>query len=313
MAPAGEFKPRTSAKVRFEFAMNIYTEPAASATETATDSIAPKAQSWRDVLPIHPAAELFPRMSEAELAAVAEDIKVNGLKIPIVLWVPGSKDDYPDDSKPPRFALDGINRLDAMERAGLQLIDEHEPTDPFTSLFYAHAITKYESDTDPYAYVISANIHRRHLTAEQKRDLIAKLIKATPEKSDRQIAKTVKVDHKTVASVRAEKEGRGEIPHVGNQDRQQGPGATGDEAVARKVHPQGDQADQEPRRARRLTRRHRHDHRRHHQLASKCMLAAWHQLAPEGEDHADTAAARGHPRRHRPRQQRRDRAPERPN
>src|SRR5262249_40012231 len=67
--PAEEFKPRTSAKVRFEFAMNIYTEPAAPATETATDSTAPQARSWRDTLPIHPAAELFPRMSEAELAA----------------------------------------------------------------------------------------------------------------------------------------------------------------------------------------------------------------------------------------------------
>ena len=36
-------------------------------------------------------------------------------------------------------------------------------------------------------------------TAERKRDLIAKLIEADPRKSDRQIAKTVKVDHKTVA------------------------------------------------------------------------------------------------------------------
>ena len=43
--------------------MNIYTEPATSATETATDSTAPQAQSWRDTLPIHPAAALFPRMS----------------------------------------------------------------------------------------------------------------------------------------------------------------------------------------------------------------------------------------------------------
>jgi len=56
VAPAGEFKPRTSAKVRFEFAMNIYSEPAAPATETTTDSTAPQAQSWRDTLPIHPAA-----------------------------------------------------------------------------------------------------------------------------------------------------------------------------------------------------------------------------------------------------------------
>jgi hypothetical protein len=62
------------------------------------------------------------------------------------------------------------------------------------------------------AYIISKNIHRRHLTAEQRRALIAKLIKAQPEKSDRQVAKTAKVDHKTVAGVRSEIEGHGEIP-----------------------------------------------------------------------------------------------------
>jgi hypothetical protein len=71
-----------------------------------------------------------------------------------------------------------------------------------------------DRSVDPYAFVISANIHRRHLTVEQKHELIAKLIETDPTKSNRQIAKTVKVDHKTVASVRAEKEGRGEIPHV---------------------------------------------------------------------------------------------------
>jgi hypothetical protein len=64
------------------------------------------------------------------------------------------------------------------------------------------------------AYIISQNIHRRHLTAEQKRDLIGKLLKATPEKSDRQIAKQARVDNKTVATVRKEKEAREEIPHV---------------------------------------------------------------------------------------------------
>jgi hypothetical protein len=66
---------------------------------------------------------------------------------------------------------------------------------------------------DPYSYVVSANIHRRHLTAEQKRGLITLFLKINPEKSDRQVAAATKVDHKTVAKVRREEEANGEIPH----------------------------------------------------------------------------------------------------
>jgi hypothetical protein len=62
--------------------------------------------------------------------------------------------------------------------------------------------------------VKSLNVNRRHLTPEQKRDIIAALLKADPTKSDRAIAKVAKADNKTVASVRAEKERREEIPHV---------------------------------------------------------------------------------------------------
>ena len=62
--------------------------------------------------------------------------------------------------------------------------------------------------------MISKNIHRRHLNQEQKRELLAKLLKVDPSKSNRQVAKAAGVDHKTVAAVRAEVEGRGEIPHV---------------------------------------------------------------------------------------------------
>ena len=40
-----------------------------------------KAQSWRDVIPVHPAAGLFPMMAPDELKALGEDIKRTGLPI----------------------------------------------------------------------------------------------------------------------------------------------------------------------------------------------------------------------------------------
>jgi hypothetical protein len=43
-------------------------------------------RSWRDELPVHPAAELFPMMSRDELIELGEDIKANGLRTPVVLW-----------------------------------------------------------------------------------------------------------------------------------------------------------------------------------------------------------------------------------
>src|SRR5262249_1464332 len=69
-------------------------------------------------------------------------------------------------------------------------------------------------ETDPYAYVLSANAHRRHLTREQKRDLIEKLLKERPERPDPRTAKNAKDSEKKVASVRGDREGRSEIPNV---------------------------------------------------------------------------------------------------
>jgi len=161
-------------------------------------------KSWRDVLPIHPAAELFPLMSPDELKALGEDIRKNALTSPIALWRASPAAQLQ--------LLDGRNRLDAIE-----IIDKcpaiKDASQIEAVIKQGKAILLHES-VDPYAYVISANIHRRHLTAEQKRELIAKLLKATPEKSNRQIAETVKADDKTVGSVRRALEGRAEIPHV---------------------------------------------------------------------------------------------------
>jgi hypothetical protein len=69
-------------------------------------------------------------------------------------------------------------------------------------------------DQDPWTFVVSINIHRRHLPAEKKRELIAKLLKATPEKSDRQIAEQTKSNRTTVGQIRKELEDKGTCQSV---------------------------------------------------------------------------------------------------
>jgi hypothetical protein len=58
------------------------------------------------------------------------------------------------------------------------------------------------------------NMARRQLNREQRQELIRQQLQETPEKSDRQIAAGLGVDHKTVGSQRDELLSRGEIPHI---------------------------------------------------------------------------------------------------
>jgi ParB-like chromosome segregation protein Spo0J len=96
----------------------------------------------------HPLANLFPLLEGSEFEELVADIKANGLVEPIVIF---------EDK-----ILDGRNRYRACLAAGV------EP-----------AFRPFMGD-DPLAYIISLNLRRRHLTAEQKRELIAGLIKAAP-------------------------------------------------------------------------------------------------------------------------------------
>jgi len=142
---------------------------------------------------IHPAAELLPRMSEAELQELADDIKKHGMTSPIVWW---------RDQSDKYWLLDGRNRLAALRIAGISHSEVGGRIPRATIL---------DHTVDPYAYVCSANFKRRHLTAEQKRDLIAELLKATPDKSDRQIAEQTKTSPSTVGKVRKDLEDTGGV------------------------------------------------------------------------------------------------------
>jgi hypothetical protein len=194
--------------------------------------------TWRDNLKIHPAADLFPLLKDtdpAALQALADDIKTNGLQCGIVFYGTGAK----------VTLLDGRNRLDAMELAGILKLDKCRHGHPVS---FAHTVIAPNDGTvdhqgkfkkvDPFDYVISVNAHRRHLTAKDKADLIVKVLAAKPELSDCAAAKIVKVDHKTVAAARAKAEANGDIPHKAPSERVEASGRK-----ARGQKPSGMQRD----------------------------------------------------------------------
>lgn len=94
-------------------------------------------------LEIHPAGDLFPTISGDDFALLRDDIKTNGLRVPIVLY---------EDK-----ILDGRNRYLACSALGM------EPK-----------FTTYKGQ-DPAAYVVSLNLHRRHLTESQRAMVAGKL------------------------------------------------------------------------------------------------------------------------------------------
>lgn len=170
--------------------------------------------SWRDVLTVHPAAELFPLLGKDELRELGEDIKKNGLRTHITIW-------SPDPNSNKVFLLDGRNRLDSMEAVGLPILKDewkgggiHQLLFPYRQVYGFGGGIGFDGlkcTADPFEFVISANIHRRHLTAEQRRDLIAKVLKATPGKSNRQIADETKSNRNTVGQIRKKLETSGDV------------------------------------------------------------------------------------------------------
>ena len=90
---------------------------------------------------LHPLCTLFPRMDGAEFDALVRDIRGNGLRDPIVLHE--------------GMILDGGNRYRACVKAGVE---------PVFKQFDGENIV---------AFVLSANLHRRHMTPGQQAAIVA--------------------------------------------------------------------------------------------------------------------------------------------
>lgn len=90
---------------------------------------------------LHPLCVLFPRMAGGEFDALREDIRANGLRTPIVLH--------------DGMILDGGNRYRACIEAGV---------DPEFTEFAGGNLA---------SFVLSANLHRRHMSAGQQAAIVA--------------------------------------------------------------------------------------------------------------------------------------------
>ena len=87
---------------------------------------------------IHPAADIFPRMSRDDFAKLKEDIRVNGLRSPIMFWR--------------GQLIDGRHRIEACEELGIS---------------WDNFAEEVGADQDPVTEALSLNLHRRHLNPSQ--------------------------------------------------------------------------------------------------------------------------------------------------
>jgi len=95
--------------------------------------------------PLHPAAELFPVMDEAAFAALVADIAAYGQREPILIL----------DGR----VIDGRHRQRACRQLGIEPLVRQLSAD----------------DGDPFALVVSLNLHRRHLSESQRAMVAARL------------------------------------------------------------------------------------------------------------------------------------------
>ena len=106
-------------------------------------AIAPQQDQFEDI-DIHPAATIFPMMDGLEYELFKADIEVNGQIEPVVFWC--------------GQLLDGRNRYRACRE-----IDK----EPWT--------IEIPEEIDPWKFVISHNLHRRHLSETQRAMVAARL------------------------------------------------------------------------------------------------------------------------------------------
>jgi ParB-like chromosome segregation protein Spo0J len=134
--------------------------------------------------------QVMPPLQPEDFDALLGDIKARGVLVPV---------EYDEDGN----ILDGHHRVKACEQLGITE--------------WPRFIRKGLTEDEKRAHARQLNLARRHLNRDQKRELIKAQLVETPERSNRQVAEALGVDHKTVQAVRSEGESIGEIPQCDRQ------------------------------------------------------------------------------------------------
>jgi ParB-like chromosome segregation protein Spo0J len=135
--------------------------------------------------------QVMPPLADDEYMALMEDIRENGVQVPVV------KDENGD-------IIDGYHRVRAWEH--LKVFDQGLP--PYPTIIRSDLKT----DDEKRELAWRLNMQRRHLNQVQKRDAIAAKLKESPHWADNRLANLLGVDHKTVRSVRNSLERSEELP-----------------------------------------------------------------------------------------------------
>lgn len=129
--------------------------------------------------------QVMPNLSSDEYAELKADIAARGVMVPIEFDELGN-------------VLDGHHRLAVCKELGIKE--------------YPKVIRAGLDEAGKRLHARKLNMARRHLTQEQRREMIRAQLMETPEKSDRQIASGLGADHKTISAQRKALESIGEIP-----------------------------------------------------------------------------------------------------
>jgi ParB-like chromosome segregation protein Spo0J len=155
-----------------------------------SNSTSRKSAKLEAELPFHPAANKFRLMDGRELDELAADIQRRGLISPIIVInkpIPRA-DGSVSIHEMQRVIIDGRNRYLACRKVGAE--PRFEEFDG--------------NEEDIPRYIISVNIHRRHLRPDERRECLKQLIAWSPDKSDRALAAETGFDRETVGRARSQ-------------------------------------------------------------------------------------------------------------